>query len=527
MVISLWRKLIVITLCITSIIYTLPSFLDQKTLQSPLFSWLPEEQISLGLDLRGGSSILLEVDIQTVMRERANNLVNEVRQSLRKNRIGYTSLNTIGAEGVTVTLRNISQKEMAYKALKKNSPHLLIKTMDDGHLEIMMDPTMLKQQEESVLNKSIEIVRRRIDEMGTKEPLIQRQGNDRILVQLPGVDDPAEAKRLIGKTAKMTFHLEADPTQRFNVMRVKEELERGGQMYSLDHTLNRQALITGEMLIDAQAKTDDQTGGWAISFVLDATGARRFADVTKKSIGKKFAIILDGKVISAPVINGPIPGGQGQITGSFSAKEAADLAKLLRAGALPAPLKVLEERTVGPDLGADSIAAGTKATLIAIVLIFAFMFLFYGGVYGGIANIALVFNLSMLVACLAFLQATLTLPGIAGIALTLGMAVDANVLIFERIREELRAGKKVTIAMNAGFHRAIGTIVDSNLTTIIGAGLLYQFGTGSIRGFAVTLTLGILISMFTAITVTRTIMGSWLKWFGPNSLSFGFKGGKQ
>lgn len=533
MILSKWRLIVVFGLCLLSIIYIIPNFLSKTTLEEKWPTWLPHKTVNLGLDLRGGSSILLEVDIKAVLKERLQSLRNEVRSLLRKARIGYTAL-TVEGHTVSLTLRDLSQREKAYEAVNKFGQEARVATEEGGKLTITLDDAALTQRESAIVDQSIEIVRRRIDEMGTKEPLIQRQGADRILVQLPGVDDPGEAKALIGKTAKMTFHLEHpqgghDESQKGIVpagaLVIDEEFTRGGETYTLHHVLQKQPLITGEMLVDAQARMDNESGtGWEVTFSLDATGAKKFGEVTSKNVGKKFAIILDNTVISAPVINTPITGGSGRITGRFTAKEASNLAMLLRAGALPAPLKVMEERTVGPDLGADSIAAGENATIIAVALIFIFMFIAYGFAYGGIANIALFFNLFMLVAALAILQATLTLPGIAGIALTLGMAVDANVLIFERIKEELRNGKRVSVAIQAGFHRAMSTIVDSNITTIIGAGLLYQFGTGPIRGFAVTLILGILISMFTAITVTRTFITLFFNWAGPKPLSFGIEG---
>lgn len=533
MILSKWRLIVFFGLCLLSIIYIIPNFLSKTTLEEKWPTWLPHKTVNLGLDLRGGSSILLEVDIKAVLKERLQSLRDEVRSLLRKARIGYTAL-TVEGHTVSLTLRDLSQREKAYEAVNKFGQEARVATEEGGKLTITLDDAALTQRESAIVDQSIEIVRRRIDEMGTKEPLIQRQGADRMLVQLPGVDDPGEAKVLIGKTAKMTFHLEHpqgghDESQKSIVpagaLVIDEEFTRGGETYTLHHVLQKQPLITGEMLVDAQARMDNESGtGWEVTFSLDATGAKKFGEVTSKNVGKKFAIILDNTVISAPVINTPITGGSGRITGRFTAKEASNLAMLLRAGALPAPLKVMEERTVGPDLGADSIAAGENATIIAVVLIFIFMFIAYGFVYGGIANIALFFNLFMLIAALAILQATLTLPGIAGIALTLGMAVDANVLIFERIKEELRNGKRVSVAIQAGFHRAMSTIVDSNITTIIGAGLLYQFGTGPIRGFAVTLILGILISMFTAITVTRTFITLFFNWAGPKPLSFGIEG---
>jgi preprotein translocase subunit SecD len=381
---------------------------------------------------------------------------------------------------------------------------------------------MRKERLKMAISQSIEIVRRRIDEMGTKEPSIQQQGEDRILVQLPGVDDPGQVKNLLGKTAKLTFRL-VHPQN--NNTSSKSRVPLGAEILSSDekgrgaqshYLVQKRVDVSGEMLVDAQP-TFDQNGQPAVSFSLDAKGGRRFADVTRKNIGRPFAIVLDNKVISAPVIQSEIPGGSGIITGNFTTAEARDLAILLRAGALPAPLNVLEERTVGPDLGADSIEAGKMATIVAIVAVLVFMILFYGPVFGIAANVALVMNLILLFAALSLVGATLTLPGIAGIALTLGMAVDANVLIYERIKEEINLGQAPLSAISIGYARAMGTIVDSNVTTLIGAALLYQFGTGPVKGFAVTLSIGILISMFTAISLTRVIVLWWMKVKGSTS----------
>lgn len=524
-----WRLFMVVLVSFLGIAFVIPNFVSEPFLTKSWPEWMPQERINLGLDLRGGASLLLEVDVDTVVKDQLSSLATEVRRSLRKNNIGYTGLQIQGS-GLKLTLRDAQQKDKAYKVIRKVADNLLVSTNDTGIVEVSFDSTELQKRQISAVDQSIEIVRRRIDEMGTKEPLIQRQGTNRILVQLPGIGDPAEAKKLIGKTAKMTFHLEhPDNRGQYNENHLPlgailshEETIRSGETHRHPILLQKEAVITGEMLTDAQASMDSEhSGGWVVNFVLDALGSKRFGEITAKNVGQRFAVILDGKVITAPVINSPIPGGRGVITGRFAAKEAQDLAVLLRAGALPAPLTVLEERTVGPDLGADSVKAGENATIMAVILVLIFMFAVYGLTYGGIANIALILNLALLLAALSFLQATLTLPGIAGIALTLGMAVDANVLIFERIREELRAGRRVNIAVKCGYERAMATILDSNITTLIGAGLLYQFGTGLIRGFSVTLSLGILISMFTAVSVTRVIISIWYNIFGAKSLSFG------
>ena len=381
----------------------------------------------------------------------------------------------------------------------------------------------LIQRRNSAIDQSIEIVRRRIDETGTKEPTIQREGDDRILVQLPGVENPEHVKELIGRTAKMTFQL-VDPN-------AAPQDARGGRLPPGDvllpssttangqptqyYVVRRRVMVSGDTLTDAQATFQNSTP--VVSFKFDSTGARRFADATKENVGKPFAIVLDGKVISAPVIREPILGGSGVIEGSFTVQTANDLALLLRAGALPAPLTVLEERTVGPDLGADSIHAGALASVVGVVLVVVFMVVFYG-TFGIFADIALFFNLCIMLAALTLLGATLTLPGIAGIALTMGMAVDANVLIYERIREEVRGGRSLISSLQAGFERAFGTILDSHVTTLVAGALMFWLGSGPVKGFAVTLSLGVLTSLFSAILVTRLLIVTWLRRLKPKTI---------
>lgn len=365
----------------------------------------------------------------------------------------------------------------------------------------------------SVVQQSIEIVRRRIDETGTREPSIQRQGENRIVVQLPGVDDPERVKDLLGQTARMSFHLVdedvvpgVDPIPPGSRLLPSREIGPAGQPY--EFVIRNRVMVSGDNLVDAQATFQD--GQPVVSFRFDSVGAQRFGDATRNNVGRLFAIVLDDEVISAPVIREPILGGRGVISGSFTTQEAQDLALLLRAGALPAELVILEERSIGPGLGADSIAAGQFASILGAVLVVVFMVAVYG-LFGTMASAALIINIILLLASLTILQATLTLPGIAGIVLTIGMAVDANVLIFERIREEVRAGRGPVSAIDYGYREAMSAIIDANVTTLIAALLLYQFGTGPIRGFAVTLSIGLVTSMFTAIMVTRLFMVSWLR----------------
>jgi protein-export membrane protein SecD len=375
------------------------------------------------------------------------------------------------------------------------------------------------------VEQSIEIIRRRIDETGTKEPTIQRQGQDRILVELPGVDNPTRIKELLGRTAKLTFQLvdgsvTVDEARRGRLppgdeILAAEEGRGNRSSGATAYVVKKRVMVGGDTLTDAQATF--QQNEPVVSFKFDAAGARRFGDATRENVGKPFAIVLDNKVISAPVIREPILGGSGIISGSFTVQSASDLALLLRAGALPAPITILEERTVGAELGADSIHAGAVASIVGVILVVIFMVLFYG-LFGVFADIALIFNLLLMLGALSLLGATLTLPGIAGIALTMGMAVDANVLIYERIREEVRGGRSVLSSLEAGFTRAFGTILDSHVTTLVAGILLYWLGSGPVKGFAVTLSIGVLTSLFSAILVTRLQIVTWVRRLKPKAI---------
>ncbi|HEY0418964.1 MAG TPA: protein translocase subunit SecD, partial [Acetobacteraceae bacterium] len=379
----------------------------------------------------------------------------------------------------------------------------------DGQISVTLSPGALKDRAAGAVQQSIEIVRRRVDETGVVEPIITRQGENRIVVQLPGIEDPNRIKQLLGKTARMTFRL-TDETANTAAPVAPPGVDflplegRAGQRIAV----RRRVEVDGANLTDARAGQNGQTGQWVVNFTFDSVGTRRFAEVSRNNVGHPFAIVLDERVISAPVINEPITGGRGQISGSFDAKSATELAVLLRAGALPAPLTVVEERSVGPELGADAIRAGAIALAVGFVLVMAYMAIFYG-LFGWFANIALLANLVIMLALLSLLQATLTLPGMAGILLTLGMAVDANILINERIREEVRNGRTPLNAMETGFRRAFATIVDSNATAILSHVMLFAFGSGPVRGFAVTITVGVITSMFTATMLARLFMVRW------------------
>jgi protein-export membrane protein SecD len=505
---------VILGICALGFLLTLPNLFSRAELER-VPDWLPHKQINLGLDLQGGSHLLLEIDLHAILEERLNTLVDDVRGVLRPARIGYRGLGIRG-DAVTMVLTDPSQSEQAVGLLKGLNPNPLSKEVevvagDSSRIDVRLTDSTIRNLQDSAIRQSLEIVRRRIDEVGTREPTIQRQGEDRILVQVPGEKDPESIKHLLGQTAKLTFHLvDMDtPLQQAlagNIPPGSEVLPStehgGGQM-----VVRKRVEVSGESLVDAQPSY--QQNQPVVSFRFDSAGARKFGAVTRDHVGELLAIVLDGKVISAPRIREPILGGSGVISGSFTTQSANELAVLLRAGALPAPLQIVEERSVGPDLGADSIRAGKLAGVVAFLLVAAFMVIYYG-TFGVIADIALVVNLFLLAGALSALQATLTLPGIAGVVLTIGMAVDSNVLIYERIREEARHGKSPISAVESGFREAMRTIVDANLTTLIAAVLLYAFGSGPVRGFAVTLGIGIATTMFTAVTFTRLVVATWL-----------------
>jgi preprotein translocase subunit SecD len=490
-------------------------------------TWLPREQINLGLDLQGGSHLLLEVDLSAVIEERLEALVDDVRSTLRAERIGYRGLGVRG-DVVTFTLTDPASAARALEVLEELdqgslSRELVLEQVGDGRIELRLAQETADELRESAVTQSLEIVRRRIDEVGTREPTIQRQGEDRILVQVPGEKDPDSIKRLLGQTAKLTFHLVDLDTSVEQAL--SGNLPPGSMLLPSDegnqpgpapqYVVRKKVEVSGESLVDAQPTYYQNQP--VVSFRFDSVGGRKFGNITRDHVGELLAIVLDERVISAPRIDEPILGGSGIIRGNFTVQEANELAILLRAGALPAPLDIVEERTVGPDLGADSIEAGKWASVIGLILVVLSMALYYG-LFGIFADIALIVNLVLIIAALSVLQATLTLPGIAGIVLTMGMAVDANVLIFERIREEARVGRSPMSAIDAGYREAMRTIIDANLTTLIAAVLLYAFGSGPVRGFAVTLGIGIITSMFTAITFTRLLMATWLRRTRPAML---------
>jgi SecD/SecF fusion protein len=485
--------------------------------------WLPKQQVALGLDLKGGAHLVLELDAAALRRELADSLLDRARAALREARIIHTASRT--ADAVTIRVRDDRQRAETERVLRalvstvtlsavaQSERDIDVTVLPDGVVQLRPTEAAFLARRASAIEQSLEIVRRRVDGHGVAEPTIQQLGPDRILVQLPGVQDPAEIRKSFVTTAKLSFH------------RVLTTTVAGGQLpdgYVLlpaasggaTYPVERQPMLQGDRLADASAGFDPQTGLPIVKFRFDSVGAKRFAEITRAHVGEPFAIVLDGKVLSAPTIQEPITQGSGQISGSFTVAEATSLATLLRAGALPVPLKVIEERIVGPDLGSDAIRIGAITGLAGLILVVGFMTLLYGR-WGLVANLALLINVVLTFAGLSLLGATLTLPGIAGIVLGIGLAVDANVLINERIREETRKGKGAAAALEAGFNRAYATIVDSNVTALIATALLFWFGSGPVRGFAVTMGLGIAISMFTAVSVVKAIMASWLHWRRP------------
>ena len=506
------RIMVIIGICLVGIFFAIPNLMPEKAASFPKW-WQP---VNLGLDLQGGSNLLLEVKIDDVLKERMDTIEESVRQTLRENRIRYQSL-TATPNDVKVKIENANSRTKAISLFRKLDRDYDVSENAEGLITITYTEMALANLKSQVVDQSIEIVRRRIDALGTKEPVIQRQGADRIVVQLPGEQNPEAVKTLLGKTAKMSFHLvdsrSSAADARRGMISSTSKLVKGveGETY----VLGRKAIVTGEHLVDAQPSF--QEGEAVVSFKFDTVGGKKFGEVTRDNIGERLAIVLDNEVISAPVIQSAIMGGNGIISGNFTVKSANDLALLLRSGALPAPLEVLEERTVGAGLGADSIRSGAIACVIGLAAVVLFIIGAYG-LFGIFTTVAVFINLFMMLGVLSLISATLTLPGIAGIILTIGMAVDANVLIFERMREEVKYGRSPRDAAEAGFTEAWTTIVDSNLTTLVAALVLFYFGTGPVRGFAVTLAIGIATSMFTSVTVTRVIISTWLNKTKPTKL---------
>jgi len=530
--VPLWSRLLTLIILLSGILIAFPNALSPDV-RARIPKFLPSSAVNLGLDLQGGSYLLLGVDFDQVTRDRAESLMGDIRAGLRKARLPFTDISSRG-DTVTVKITDASRVEEARTLLQTLNPNMSSSVLSVGGKEYDMTEsagvftlrmtdafkTLTRQQ---VMDQSIEVVRRRIDELGTREPTIERSGEDRILVQVPGLQDPTQLKNMLGKTAKMTFRLvdeQADPNA--SVPPIGDEIlpllnERNKNLPPRKVVVQRRVMVSGDRLTDASQGFDQQTGQPIVNFRFDNVGARQFGDVTKEHVGHRFAIVLDNQVISDPNINSVILGGSGYIIGSFTSQQANDMAILLRAGALPAPLKPLEERSVGAELGADSIKAGRFSAVAGLALVALFMILRYG-LFGLFADIALTLNVVLLLAALTAFGATLTLPGIAGIVLTMGMAVDANVLIYERIREEQRNGRTMLAAIDTGFRRAMATIIDANMTHLIASLILFELGSGPVKGFAVTLAVGIITSFFTAVMVTRLIVITWLNAARPRKL---------
>jgi SecD/SecF fusion protein len=529
---SPWKTVLIWLAVLFGVLFAIPNLFSATAVQS-FPDFMPSKKMALGLDLQGGVHLQLKLDRTELVENRLESVRDETRRLLRAEGIGYTGLSGRG-QLVTVRIRDEADIAAAKTALEP-----LTQTVSGGLLgggvltevqlgepqaglfELNITDQGLDYRMTQAVAQTVEVIRGRIDQLGTTEPIIQRQGTDRVIVQVPGLDDPERLKDLIGTTARLTFQMVDATTP------VQEAIDgrppAGTEvLFSTDdppipYLLETREIVTGENLEDATAGFDQQTNEPVVNFRFDGTGAQRFGRATQENVGRPFAIVLDNQVISAPVIREPILGGSGQISGSFTVDGANDLAILLRAGALPLTPTFVEERTVGPSLGADSIAAGEIAGVIGAVLVVAFMFLVYGFL-GLIANLALAVNIVLVVAVLSGLGATLTLPGIAGIVLTVGMAVDSNVLIFERIREERAGGRSVIQAIDAGFQRALSTIIDANVTTLIAAIILFYLGSGPIRGFAVTLAVGIVTTVFTAFVLTRWMIAFWVRRQKPKEL---------
>jgi protein-export membrane protein SecD len=524
-----WKALAIILTALVVCLCAVPNFFPEATVKGwPAWA---QRRLVLGLDLQGGSYLLLEVDSNYVKKDKLDQIRDDVRRTLRDARIGYTGLVTrpdsvevrVKESDLPNALTKLRELAQPLGGLLGSSGQRSLEVTDAGGglIRLTVPQAAITERIRQTIEQSIQIVERRVNQLGTVEPVIQRQGTDRILVQVPGLQDPSRLKELLGKTAKMEFRMvdttvSPDQAQQGRVPPDSEVL-MSSTAPKIPYVIKKQVLVSGGDLTDAQPGFDQRSGEPIVSFRFNTSGSRKFAQATSENVGQPFAIVLDNEVISAPVIREPITGGAGQISGNFTVQQANDLAILLRAGALPAPLTVIEERTVGPGLGQDSIEKGELAAYVGSILVIVFMLVTYR-LFGVFANIAVAINVAMIFGVLSLLNATLTLPGIAGIVLTVGIAVDSNVLIYERIREELRGGRNAISAIDAGFKRALSTILDSNITTFIAAAVLFYIGTGPVRGFAVTLGIGILTTVFTAFTLTRLIVAGWVRWKRPQSV---------
>ncbi len=512
-----WRVVVIALSILGAFIYLVPSI--SQSLPPWWGKILPTEKIHLGLDLQGGMHLVLEVEAEKAVESNIERVVEELKHDLRKNRFRYQDLKRVGTDAISLTLLREKDRKPFVEMFEANYPDFEIKEVSGEpgkpSFRLVLRPKAKEHIMKMAVEQALETIRNRVDQFGVSEPDIRPQGKNRILIQLPGIKDPERAKRLIGKTALLEFKLvdedhSVEEALKGNIPPGDEILykvvydPKTGRVRKIPYLLKKRALLTGQYITDARVQIDRQYNEPYVTLSFDRRGAKLFEKITGENIKKRLAIVLDNKVNSAPVIQDKISGGRAQITGNFTMEEARDLAIVLRAGALPAPVKILEERTVGPSLGKDSIHKGLVSMLVGGLVVIVFMAIYYS-LSGVIADVALLLNILFIMAGLAFFGATLTLPGIAGIILTIGMSVDANVLIFERIREESRLGKTPRAAIDAGYSKALVTILDANITTLIAALVLFQFGTGPVRGFAVTLSIGIISSLFTAIFVTRVI----------------------
>jgi preprotein translocase subunit SecD len=530
-----WKTIGISIILLLGVLFAIPSFLPPKAFESlPGFA---QAKVNLGLDLAGGSHLLLEADINDLRKTQLTNMEKTVRTAMRgqsgpDDDIAIGELSTTGGR-ISFLVRDAAKLDAARERLFSETQGAGLTGQRDWNIDvvdstrIVMSPTSAGQTQAvaNAMDTARDIIDKRVNALGTREPTIIREGADRIVVQVPGLQDPAALKELIGKTARLEFRMvdaNADPAEaaagRVPVGSEIVPYAEGEGNGAAFEVLRRQVMISGEQLINAQQSYDPQTSEPVVSIRFDSAGSSTFAKVTAQNVGKRFAMVLDGKVLSAPSINEPILGGSAQISGSFSVASANNLAISLRSGALPVKMTVVEGRTVTPELGADSIRKGAIAGIIATVAVLAFMIIVYGR-FGIYANVALIFNIGLIIAIMAAFNATLTLPGIAGFVLTIGAAVDANVLINERIREELKRGRRVFQAVELGYSEASRAIFDANITNVIAAGLMFWFGSGPIKGFAVVLTIGIITSVFTAVTVTRLFAARWLHKTRPASLN--------
>jgi preprotein translocase subunit SecD len=550
-----WQTIAIIIFTALAGIFALPNILPDSV-DNILPKWYSQNRINLGLDLRGGAHFLLEADLRGVLNERLTNLSDSVRGDLRKNQVGFKDVAVEPDGHVVVELRDAAQRAKAIETIHSVDASLTVAGQGNT-IQLGYSPQDLATKRKQVIDQSIEILRRRVDETGTIEPTIVREGDDRILLQVPGIKDTTDLKRKINQTAKLTFHLVDEniaargqnipavlppttflvPTRegmqalRATNPKAFDEIQKANPKLTPEQICRRyqppclpvfkRIVVGGEDLDDAKATFESQQNGGRpiISFTFNAAGGRSFCAATRQNIGKRLAIQLDNEIISAPVVQSAICGGSGIITGNFTSQQTQEQALLLRSGALPATLTIIEERTVGADLGADAIHAGTVAAVVGTTLVMIFMFATYGPLFGGFANLAMAVNLLLVLAGMSVLGASLTLPGIAGLVLTVGMSVDSNVLIYERVREERANGRSALGALTAGYERALTAVVDSNLTALIAGVLLFGFGSGPIRGFATSLSLGLLTHLFTATIFTRMLLATWMRWRRPTELA--------